>query len=436
MTDTASSQWLFTDAELLSSPSILDGLDPAEERCRRAKGVNFILQVGMLLKLPQITLAVASVFFHRFYMRRSLCVEHSPQMALHHYVRPSTQHRTPSSPPPTHALPPPSRFGLPRSKSHSNLKAKDHPLTHESMAQNIAATSLFLATKTEENCRKTKEIVIAVAKVAQKNTSLIVDEQSKEYWRWRDSILLYEELMLELLTFDVVLQSPYNYLYKYIQQVHVDEIKPIRNVAWAFLNDSCMTTLAIQIPSTDIAIAAIYFSVKFHGETIADDENGTPWWTQLGGAPELIVKAVGIMHDFWHDNPLKLADKPYGSAEYASSQEDDVEHTRRRGGSEAGGSSVDAPSETMSQNGNGSVKRKSDGEGEDDEEPPFKKPRRAETPEINDELEVKDELENKDDLEIKDELEIRDDEPADDEGLVGDGDDADSLDEGEEGEVA
>jgi protein BUR2 len=87
MVGTESSQWLFTDAEILSSPSILDGLDPAEERCRRAKGVNFILQVGMLLKIPQLTLSVASVFFHRFYMRRSLNVEQKPAEALHHYVR-------------------------------------------------------------------------------------------------------------------------------------------------------------------------------------------------------------------------------------------------------------------------------------------------------------------------------------------------------------
>lgn len=256
--------------------------------------------------------------------------------------------------------------------------------------------------------------MIAVAKVAQKNTALIIDEQSKEYWRWRDSILLYEELMLELLTFDVVLQSPYKYLYNYIQQLHIDENKPIRNVAWAFLNDSCMTTLCIQMPASDIAIASIYFAIKFHGETL-DDKNGAAWWAQLGGSPELIVKAVGIMHDFWHDNPLKQADKPYGSAEYASSQED-VENTRRRGNSDAE-SSAGAASETMSQNGNGSTKRKSDGEDDDIEEPLPKKIRRAETPEIKDEGEIKDELD------IKDE-----------EGLV-EGDDA-SLDEGEEGEVA
>ena len=52
---------------------------------RRAKGVNFIYQAGILLELPQITLYVAGVFFHRFYMRWSM-VEELQKGGIHHYV--------------------------------------------------------------------------------------------------------------------------------------------------------------------------------------------------------------------------------------------------------------------------------------------------------------------------------------------------------------
>lgn len=70
--------------EVASSPSILEGgLSPAEERLRRAKGVNFIYQAGILLELPHVTLWVAGVFFHRFYMRFSMVEEKG---GLHHYV--------------------------------------------------------------------------------------------------------------------------------------------------------------------------------------------------------------------------------------------------------------------------------------------------------------------------------------------------------------
>ena len=78
-----SEPWLFAADEVLSSPSIVDGLSPKELRLRRAKGVNFIYQVGCLLQLPQLTQWVAGVFFHRFYMRYSMVEDKG---GLHHYV--------------------------------------------------------------------------------------------------------------------------------------------------------------------------------------------------------------------------------------------------------------------------------------------------------------------------------------------------------------
>lgn len=78
----AANQWLFTQAEVDSSPSIAEGMPLAEERLRRAKGVNFIYNVGIMLNLPQLTLYVAGVFFHRFYMRCSM----DEKRGIHHYV--------------------------------------------------------------------------------------------------------------------------------------------------------------------------------------------------------------------------------------------------------------------------------------------------------------------------------------------------------------
>lgn len=83
MASEENNQWYFTDAELAATPSVADGLPIAEEKIRRAKAVNFIIQAGILLKLPQLTLATASVFLHRFYMRHSMVPEKG---GLHHYV--------------------------------------------------------------------------------------------------------------------------------------------------------------------------------------------------------------------------------------------------------------------------------------------------------------------------------------------------------------
>lgn len=84
----AEQQWIYSEEELLRSPSILAGMKPEEERQLQVKGINFIAQVGIMLKLPQTTISTAAVFFHRFLMRQSL-VHNDHYRALHHYVRSS-----------------------------------------------------------------------------------------------------------------------------------------------------------------------------------------------------------------------------------------------------------------------------------------------------------------------------------------------------------
>lgn len=265
-------QWLFTSDEVASSPSILDGLSVSEERLRRAKGINFIMQAGILLDLPQITLWVAGVFFHRFYMRLSMVEEKG---GIHHY--------------------------------------------------NIAATALFLANKTEENCQKTKNIIIAVAKVAQKNPKLVIDEQSKEYWRWRDSILTYEELMLEMLTFDLMVDTPYTHLYGQLRQLAMINSTPLRDAAWAYCNDAGLTVLPLLMTSQDISISAIFFAASVTQEKI-NDMSDEPWWKALGGSESLIMKAVTTMTEFYKENPLRKQD-----SKIPKSPEFNLESTRRRG---------------------------------------------------------------------------------------------------------
>src|ERR1700760_803064 len=78
-------QWIYTDEELLQSPSIVAGMPPEEERTLRTKGINFIIQVGIMLKLPQTTISTAAVFFNRFIMRHSLVAKEGYR-PLHHYV--------------------------------------------------------------------------------------------------------------------------------------------------------------------------------------------------------------------------------------------------------------------------------------------------------------------------------------------------------------
>ena len=250
----AESQWMFTESELLRTPSVLDGLSPEKERDNRGKGVNFILQVGIMLKLPQITLATASVFLHRFFMRHSM-VDLPGRPGLHYYA--------------------------------------------------IAATSLFLASKVEENCRKMKELVVACVRVAQKDPNKVVDEQDKEYWRWKDTILQYEDLLLEANCFDLSLEPPYKTLFEFLLFFGEENNKRLRNAAWAFVNDSCLTMLCLLFPSRTIAASALYAAAKHCGVLFADDEQGRPWWEAVGVELKSIRRAVNYMAGIYENSPLR-----------------------------------------------------------------------------------------------------------------------------------
>ena len=268
------SQWLFTSRELSLTPSTHDGLPMEKERANRAKGVNFILQVGVMLRLPQTTLATASVFLHRFYMRHSM-VEGPGKVGYHYYP--------------------------------------------------MAATSLFLATKVEETCRKMKELVIACVRVAQKDPQKAVDDQDREYWRWRDNILLNEDLLLEALCFDLTLESPYTALFRLLVHFREDQNKRLRNAAWAFVNDSCLTMLCLMASSKAIAASALFASARLCGVTFADDPSTSvhqpqPWWQTIGVPSADIVTACNYMCDVYENLPPRssretgLYDRVDGSA--------------------------------------------------------------------------------------------------------------------------
>ena len=246
------SQWMFTQAELLRSPSILDGLSVEQELERRQKGVKFITQVGLMLKLPRLTLATASVYLHRFFMRHGMQQPNKP--GLHHY--------------------------------------------------SVAATALYLATKVEENCRKMKELVVACCRVAQKNPNLVVDEQEKEYWKWRDTILYNEDLLLDALCFDLQLEQPHIILFHFLQHYEVENNKILRNTSWAFVNDSHSTTMCLQHSPRLIAGAAMYVGVRLAGTTLSDDEQGRSWWEHLGLDIFDIQNACNLMFELYQDPAL------------------------------------------------------------------------------------------------------------------------------------
>jgi Cyclin, N-terminal domain len=71
--DERQAQWLFNRDDWKWTPSVQKaGYTIQEERITRAKAINVLLRISDYLRLPLHVSTAASIFFHRFYMRESL----------------------------------------------------------------------------------------------------------------------------------------------------------------------------------------------------------------------------------------------------------------------------------------------------------------------------------------------------------------------------
>ncbi|KAJ1673470.1 hypothetical protein EV182_005164 [Spiromyces aspiralis] len=196
-------QWLFCPNDLLSTPTIRQGMGAQTEREFRYKGCNFICACARRLRLPQVVASTACVLFHRFFMRKSFTT-------YHHY--------------------------------------------------DIAGTCLFLATKIEDKRVKLQTMSRVCAETALKKSSSTIT--SKNISNWNHTITRYEVVILETCCFDLTICHPYAILEegctKWSCNAHITK------VAWAYVNDCMRHTLCLLYTPATIATAALYCAGCVH----------------------------------------------------------------------------------------------------------------------------------------------------------------------------
>ncbi|TFK42608.1 cyclin-like protein [Crucibulum laeve] len=184
-------QWLFSMSALQATPS---HCSLEKELYDRARGIEFLFRLGSSLQLPTSAMCTAATWFHRFYMRY-------PMEDFHR--------------------------------------------------QDVAASCIFLATKTEECGRKLRDVArVYQTKVSGTDISQISPE-SKEVDQCQASILLTEEVLLEALCFDFVVGSPHAELVDLFDASETDQ--QLREYAWSLAHDSYRTPLCILYSSKVIA---------------------------------------------------------------------------------------------------------------------------------------------------------------------------------------
>lgn len=209
------------------TPSRLDGVSAKTERLYRWSYCEFLKETGMKIKVPQLTIATAIVFCHRYFAMNS----------------------------------------------HKSVK-NDRFV--------IATACLFLAGKVEETPKSLKDIVKVAYQVQYSNEKFNI---STDYFEvQRENILCAERLLLHALEFDFNVEHSYKYLLNIVKDmskiglVKEGNARELAQVAWNFANDSLRTTLCLQFSAEEIAAAVLYLAAKYLGRNINLQKN---WWTQL-----------------------------------------------------------------------------------------------------------------------------------------------------------
>jgi len=233
------------------------GTNPEAEARERQLMCAFIQNTGMRLALPQLAIATAVVFFHRFYASATA-------------VRPNDKF--------------------------------------------VAATAcLFLAGKVEE-IPKYLEVVLPEAYATHYPTRKRLVVGTPEYKVLRLSVLATERAVLSAIAFDLTVQHPYTNLLAIIKQLAPlpsdaaaegsdaavpasstaaqSERKQLAQAAWNFVNDSLRTTLCLQYEPMLIAVAAVHMAAKVTRTAFAFtvDKAGVsrPWYEGFGARLDVL----------------------------------------------------------------------------------------------------------------------------------------------------
>ncbi|CAI9755878.1 unnamed protein product [Fraxinus pennsylvanica] len=253
-------RWYLSRKEIEeNSPSRRDGIDLKKEAYLRKSYCTFLQDLGMRLKVPQVTIATAIIFCHRFFLRQS-------------HVK--NDRRT------------------------------------------IATVCMFLAGKVEETPRPLKDVILVSYEIIHKKDPAAVQRiKLKEvYEQQKELILLGERVVLTTLGFDLNLLHPYKPLVEAIKKFKVAQ-NALAQVAWNFVNDGLRTSLCLQFKPHHIAAGAIFLAAKFLKVKLPSDGEKV-WWQEFDVTPRQLEEVSNQMLELYEQNrvPPSQASEAEGSA--------------------------------------------------------------------------------------------------------------------------
>ncbi|GLJ51995.1 hypothetical protein SUGI_1105240 [Cryptomeria japonica] len=243
--------WYFTREEIDEfSPSRKHGIDAKKESNLRKSYCSFIKDVGVGLSLPQVAIASAIVFCHRFYLRHS-----------HH----------------------------------------DHD------RYTIATACVFLAGKVEETPKTILKVTVLAYEIRHKRDPAASEriKQKECYEKQKELVIMAERVVLATLGFDLNIQHPYKHLVTAIKIFKVAQ-NSLAQVAWNFVNDGLITTLCLQFKPQHIAAGAIFLAAKFLRVKLPSDRE-RPWWQEFDVTPRQLEDVSNQMLELYEQSKTMTA---------------------------------------------------------------------------------------------------------------------------------
>ncbi|EFH46233.1 cyclin family protein [Arabidopsis lyrata subsp. lyrata] len=297
-------RWYFGRKEIEeNSPSRLDSIDLKKETYLRKSYCTFLQDLGMRLKVPQVTIATAIIFCHRFFIRQS------------------------------HA---------------------------RNDRRTIATVCMFLAGKVEETPRPLKDVIVVSYEIIHKKdpTTAQKIKQKEVYEQQKELILSGEKIVLSTLGFDFNVYHPYKPLVEAIKKFKVAQ-NALAQVAWNFVNDGLRTSLCLQFKPHHIAAGAIFLAAKFLKVKLPSDGEKV-WWQEFDVTPRQLEDVSNQMLELYEQNRVPASHGSEvessvggGSAHHVGSRPISARPTHEHSNSDNHGGSSKATQNRSNDNGSG-----------------------------------------------------------------------------------
>ncbi|KAM7521153.1 hypothetical protein LguiB_020115 [Lonicera macranthoides] len=151
--------------------------------------------------------------------------------------------------------------------------------------QTIGTACMFLACKSEETPRCLNDLLAVAYKLMYKWDPSAPKRirQREVYDKQKELILTGERLLLATVAFDLNIEHPYKPLVAAFKRLDILDRELVK-IAWNFVNDWMRTTVCLQYKPHYIAAGSIFLAAKLQKVKLPKVE-GKVWWMQFDVSP-------------------------------------------------------------------------------------------------------------------------------------------------------